>query len=283
MRDPRWQQSCEDTLGATAWYQSQPPAERSRIGLGLVALQTKRGVEFENVLSRGLLLFALDRSNQSPEFRYAYHELIEEAQHSLMFQEFVNRSGFDPQRLTGFYRHASDLTPRQARAFPELFFVYVLAGEVPIDQTQRALLRRGDALHPLQRRIMQIHVTEEARHVCFAHKYLATHLPRLSKLRRMQLQLMAPIITSQTARLMLRPPRAYTRQLGIPDAVMREVFKGAAYREFFANAVRPLCETYRDLGLLTVTNAPLYALLGLEPLQPSRKALPSSTTSLVTK
>jgi hypothetical protein len=283
VRDPRWQQSAEDALGGTAWYQSQPAAERARIGLGLIAYQTKRGIEFENVLSRGLLLFALDRANRSPEFRYAYHELIEEAQHSLMFQEFVNRSGFDPQRLSGFYRHASNLTPRQARAFPELFFLYVLAGEVPIDQTQRALLRRGDALHPLQRRIMQIHVTEEARHVCFAHKYLATHLPRLSRLRRLHLQLMAPIVTSQTARLMLRPPLSYTRQLGIPDSVMREVWRSAAYREFFANAVRPLCETHRELGLLTARNAPLYALLGLDAAQFSQKALPSTTTSLVTK
>jgi hypothetical protein len=283
VRDPRWQQTCEDPLGSTAWYQSQSAAERSRIGLALIAYQTKRGIEFENVLSRGLLLFALDRPNRSPDFRYAYHELIEEGQHSLMFQEFVNRSGFDPQRLTGFYRLASNLTPRQAHVFPELFFLYVLAGEVPIDQTQRALLRRGDALHPLHRRIMQIHVTEEARHVCFAHKYLATHLPELSAWRRWQLQLMAPIITQQTARLMLRPPRSFTRQLGIPDAVMREVWQSDAYRDFFTSAVKPLCETYRDIGLVTAANAPLFELLGLGALQPRKKALPSATTPMLAK
>ena len=57
---------------------------------------------------------------------------------------------------------------RLGRVFPKLFVVHVLAGEVPIDQTQRALLRKGAALHPLVRRIVRIHVTEEARHVCFA-------------------------------------------------------------------------------------------------------------------
>src|SRR3989454_8600620 len=40
-------------------------------------------------------LFPYTTLFRSPEFRYVYHEVIEEAQHSLMFQEFVNRSGFD--------------------------------------------------------------------------------------------------------------------------------------------------------------------------------------------
>src|SRR2546422_6411847 len=55
----------------------------------------KIGTQFENVLQRGLLEFAWTLANGAPEFRYVYHEVIEEGQHSLMFQEFVNRTGFD--------------------------------------------------------------------------------------------------------------------------------------------------------------------------------------------
>ena len=273
--DPRWQEASAEVFEHNAWYQSQPAATRSRIGLGLAAYQAKRGVEFENVLSRGLLGLAMQCPNRSPDFRYAYHELIEEGQHSLMFQEFVNRSGFDPQPLSGLYKLLANSTPRQAWVLPELFFVYVLAGEVPIDQTQRALLRRGDSLHPLQRRIMQIHVSEEARHVCFAQHYLAARVPRLSRVRRVQLQLLAPIIAAQTARLMLRPTRAYTRELGIPDRVMREVFRSQAYRAYFAAAVRPLCDTFHELGLVTRKNAALFPLLGLGAPQPRQKAVRS--------
>ncbi len=87
-------------LGATAWYRSQPQPVRARIGLHMVATFMKIGLEFEGVLKRGLLEFAANLPNGAPEFRYAYHEVIEEAQHSLMFQEFVNRTGFDTPGLT---------------------------------------------------------------------------------------------------------------------------------------------------------------------------------------
>src|SRR5262249_47979467 len=47
------------------------------------------GWQFESVLKRGLLEFALRLPDDAPEFRYCYHEVIEEAQHSLFFREFV--------------------------------------------------------------------------------------------------------------------------------------------------------------------------------------------------
>src|SRR5262249_11702238 len=92
--DPRWE-VFEDGLASTAWYRAQPQGVRSRLGLHMVATFMKIGVQFESVLKRGLLDFAARLPNGSAEFRYVYHEVIEEAQHSLMFQEFVNRAGFD--------------------------------------------------------------------------------------------------------------------------------------------------------------------------------------------
>ena len=97
------------------------------------------------MLKRGLLEFALALPNGAPEFRYAYHEVIEEAQHSLMFQEFVNRTGFDVPGLAVV--GAARVAPRRdriGRRFPALFFVFVLGGEDPIDHVQRtALLARA--------------------------------------------------------------------------------------------------------------------------------------------
>jgi hypothetical protein len=166
--DPRWELAADDVLGGSAWYRAQPLAVRARLGLHLVAHFMKIGLQFEGVLKRGLLAFAASLPNRSPEFRYVYHEIIEEAQHALMFQEFVNRSGFDLRGLTGVHRFLAGRVPRLATVFPELFFVFVLGGEDPIDHVQRRALRRDQPVHPLLRRIMQIHVTEEARHLCFA-------------------------------------------------------------------------------------------------------------------
>src|SRR5207237_1059341 len=101
-----------DVLGGSAWYRAQPLAVRARLGLHLVAHFMKIGLQFEGVLKRGLLAFAASLPNRSPEFRYVYHEIIEEAQHALMFQEFVNRSGFDLRGLTGVHRFLAGRLPR---------------------------------------------------------------------------------------------------------------------------------------------------------------------------
>src|SRR5436190_1289315 len=102
--DPRWELGPDDSLGGTAWYRAQPAGVRSRIGLHMYATFMKIGVEFESVLKRGLLEYAAKLPSGAPEFRYAYHEVIEEAQHSLMFQEFVNRTGLDIDGLAWWQR-----------------------------------------------------------------------------------------------------------------------------------------------------------------------------------
>src|SRR5690606_7156337 len=118
--DPRWELDNEVSLGATSWYRSQPQAIRARIGLHLFATFMKIGLQFESVLKRGLLEYAFKLPNGAPEFRYVYHEIIEESQHSLMFQEFVNRSGFDIPGLAGWQKVASRWVVRLGRTFPEL-------------------------------------------------------------------------------------------------------------------------------------------------------------------
>jgi hypothetical protein len=222
--DPRWQLEPEDMLGATAWYRAQAPGTRSRIGLHLIATSMKTGLAFESVLKRGLLEFAARLPNGAPEFRYVYHEVIEEAQHSLMFQEFVNRTGLDVPGLGWWDRLGARRVIGHARRFPALFFVFVLGGEDPIDHVQRTALRSDRPIHPLLRRIMQIHVTEEARHLCFARHYLRRHVPQLSRPARAVLAVGAPLILSQMARMMMRPSAHVVRTYGIPPAVLAEAY-----------------------------------------------------------
>ena len=88
------------------------------------------GWSFESILKRGMLEFVSALPDDAPEFRYAYHEIIEEAQHSLIFHEFVRRSGLEvrPPRLLGLGQHR---VPRLGRRFPELFFMLVSAARTP--------------------------------------------------------------------------------------------------------------------------------------------------------
>jgi len=262
--DPRWELSTDDVLGGTDWYRSQPQGVRARIGLHMMATFMKIGLQFEGVLKRGLLEFALNLPNGSPEFRYAYHELIEEAQHSLMFQEFVNRTGFDIPGLAWWQNLGSRQVIRFGRTFPELFFVFVLGGEDPIDHVQRNALRTERDIHPLLRRVMQIHVTEEARHLCFARHYLKAHVPRLGPVRRFILSRRAPFILAIMAQMMMRPSGQIVRTYGIPRAVIREAYtRNPLHRARTLEALRKVRDLLADLGLLTPRSARLWRVLGI--------------------
>lgn len=251
--DPRFELPVTDSLGATQWYRSLPQPARARLGLHMIATFIKNGTQFENILKRGLLEYAAELPDGDPEFRYLYHEVIEEAQHSLMFQEFVTRTGLEVEPLPGYARWFARGLPRLARRFPELFFVFVLGGEDPIDHLQRVEVLRGKRwAHPLVQRISQIHVIEEARHLSFARAYLRRNVPRLGLLRRHFIRLRAPIILGNMARLMLEPSAQIVREHRIPPAVFREAYRGnpahAHLRQECVAKTRALCT---ELGLLT--------------------------------
>jgi len=268
--DPRWELAADDVLGGSAWYRAQPLAVRARLGLHLVAHFMKIGLQFEGVLKRGLLAFAASLPNRSPEFRYVYHEIIEEAQHALMFQEFVNRSGFDLRGLTGVHRFLAGRVPRLATVFPELFFVFVLGGEDPIDHVQRRALRRDQPVHPLLRRIMQIHVTEEARHLCFARHYLKEHVPHLGRARRAALAVGAPVVLSVMAQLMMRPSPAIIRAYRIPRQVIDEVYvRNPRHRADTLEALDKVRTLASELGLITPRTRRLWQALGIWAGHPS--------------
>ena len=261
--DPRFELGADDPLGGTAWYRAQEPGVRSRIGLHHLASLMKSGAQFENVLQRGLLEFALTLPNGSPEFRYAYHEVIEEGHHSLMFQEFVNRTGFDVPGLPWWARLASRRVVTHARRFPALFYVCVLGGEDPIDHVPRTTLAADAELHPLVKRIMQIHVTEEARHICFARHYLRQQVPRLGSLARIGLAIGAPLVLGQMARLMLEISPSIAATYAIPRAVLREAYRSPEHRRATLaslDKVRALCD---ELGLVTPWTRPVWSAAGL--------------------
>ncbi len=271
--DPRFERPADHGIGRTAWYRTLPAERRARFGLHIALAQLRIGIDFESVLSRGLLELASVHQPGSPELRYAYHEVIEEAQHSLMFQEFIARAGLPVRGLEGLDRWGARRVPKLGRTFPELFFLHVLGGETPVDHAQKLELARRDELHPLLRRIMQIHVTEEARHISFAKSWLREHMPRTSRLRMLRLRIHAPFLLAVMARQMMEPPRWLLDLYGVPKAVRREAFHDdLEHRRRLAQGVRPLRELCAEIGILTPELVPLWRSLGL--VAPARLSLP---------
>jgi hypothetical protein len=260
--DPRWELMTDQGLGRTDWYRNLPQEERARVGLYRVVAAMKVGTQFENVLKRGLLDYASTLPNGAPEFRYLYHEVIEEAQHSLMFQEFVNRSGFDPPGLPWDMRLGSRFVVRLARWFPPLFFLFVLGGEDPIDYTQRQELKQhAGQNHPLLERIMRIHVTEEARHLSFARHFLRHEVPKLDPVRKAILSVATPLLLGEMARQMLLPSAEMAGHR-VPQEALAQADTDEA-RQFVRDSVAKVRRLCVDLGLVNPLAKRLWRAVGL--------------------
>ncbi|MFC7219116.1 diiron oxygenase [Streptomyces polyrhachis] len=268
--DPRWVLAEADALGRHPWYKAQPVELQARIGLMRYANIAKVGMQFENVLIRGVADYVYHLRNGNPEFRYLTHENTEECHHTQMFQEFVNRSGMDVGGAPGWFNKVARLLPLAGSLWPEVFFTGILAGEEPIDHAQKAVLRSGDVVHPLFRRIMQIHVAEEARHISFAHMFLTQRIPKLGRRRRAVLSVAFPIVMRTLADVIMIPDRKASEAMGIPRWVIKEVFWDSAdgeqmLRELFAD-VRLLAE---ETGLMNKTSRRVWKRLRIDG-RPSR-------------
>jgi hypothetical protein len=261
--DPRWILPEVDRLGCTKWYRSQPPEIQAQIGLWRVATAMKIGLQFENLLKRGLLNYAYRLPNGRPEFRYVYHETTEECHHGMMFQEFVNRTGMPIKGMPRALNTIAQVAPWIPLVSTELFFVFVLGGEDPIDYVQRKTLKAGDIKHPLEETIMRIHIAEEARHISFARHYLKHRVPNMPRVRRRLLGILTPIILGVMARIMLSPPGSMVRHFDIPKEVVREAYRNDAAREEIRNCVGKIRDLMTELDVVDRGNKQIWKAFGI--------------------
>lgn len=275
--DPRLRLPAIDPLAATDWYRSLSPDQQSTVALYRFASCMKVGWHFENLLQRGLLTYSFRQPNNSTSFRYLNHEIIEESQHTLMFQEFVNRSGLPVRGMPrGLAMLAELVVFRIVKLNPALFFVFVLGGEDPADHLQRSMLRDGIE-HPLVERIMRIHVTEEARHLSFARHSLKRDVPRMGRLRRFELAVATPVILGIMARLMLVPSVDLRRHCGLPKTVNRAAFATPHGRQFLRDSVAKTRELCVELGVVTRLGKLLWRAVGLWDRPTAAPAGPTTT------
>ncbi|MDQ4051112.1 MAG: diiron oxygenase [Actinomycetota bacterium] len=278
--DQRWVLPEADVLGRHAWYRGLPKDEQIRIGLYRQANITKVGLQFEQILIGGLMNYAFKLPNGSPEFRYSTHEATEECHHTQMFQEFVNRSGQDVPGGTRLFKMLAPVLPLAARIVPFGFFYGVLAGEEPIDHVQKTVLRAGEEMHPLLRRIMQIHVAEEARHIGFAHQYLEHTAPKLSRSERGVLSLAVPVIMRWLCNEILVPSSQAQRDMGIPADVARDIWFDSPesqkfLRDLFAD-VRMLAE---ETGMMNKASRRVWKAMKIDGRSSRYRSEPASAAA----
>ncbi|RPA65876.1 diiron oxygenase [Gordonia oryzae] len=279
--DPRWILSYDvDPIGRHPWYQALPQDKQIAIGMWRQANVAKVGLQFESILIRGLMQYSFALNNRDKRFRYTTHESKEECNHTLMFQELVNRIGMDVPGANRFYRRISMFVPLVSTIFPTVFFFGVLGGEEPIDHLQKDFLRTTDTLHPAMAAVMQLHVAEEARHISFAHHHLRETIPKKNRLQRFVLSLALPITMRLLLGAIMVPPRSFRHEFDVPDSVMREIFwRSAESKRVRRNVFGDVRMLGEQCGLMNPASRVLWRALGISGRSSRFRSEPVYTAS----
>ncbi|GAA4745803.1 AurF N-oxygenase family protein [Gordonia alkaliphila] len=205
------------------------------------------GIWFENLLNRALLVRLMRQDPAASTTHYALTEMGDECRHMTMFGKVIEHVGARAYPMRRWERGAMHLLPFTMRG--TLLWVITLVGEELFDALQRQI-KDDPELQPIVARLMQIHVTEESRHIGFARDGIVRRMPIRSRAETVLAAnlhgLAAPIF-----RLLFTNPEMYQRA-GLPNP--REVAAIArANPHFHASQITsfaPLAAFFRKTGLM---------------------------------
>lgn len=182
--------------------------------------------------------------------KYRLHELREEAGHSLMFLELMERSGLSiPYRRHSRLRLAN-LFGRYAPLESLGFWMATVIGEDIPDRLNRYIRHNSQQVCPTIVEMSTLHLIDEARHITYAREMVES---RLAWLRSWQRPLLRPLLR--------RLLRQFIDVFYYPDARLYELaglYPGTEWvvraranahrRQFMENCLHPTLEIFRQRG-----------------------------------
>lgn len=180
------------------------------------------------------------------------HEVREEAGHSLMFVELLQRSGYGGHGKAGLGTRVVDLLGGLLSSRSALFWAMVVIGEELPDQLNRRL-RRGveeETLSAVVYRIADIHTRDEARHCAFAREQCRQSAARCPAWKRALLSPAVSVALDLYARYVYFPMEAIYERAGLAPA---HLWRARAYanpnrRDQVAQMVRSTIEFLNRSG-----------------------------------
>jgi len=140
--------------------------------------------------SEGLFMARLVRAlrwQNSARLTYSLHQLREEAGHSLMFLEFLDRCGLPIPENPFFDQPLLTYGARRLRFGSLGFWVAAMFGEELPDRLNRLLRRHRARVNPVALSLSTLHIIDEARHAAHARDRVACRLEHTSRLKRLAL------------------------------------------------------------------------------------------------
>lgn len=246
------------SLYGTPIYEALTREEKIRLSLHEAAKAMATGIWFENILKHKFLDYLYNRDPHDANFRYMLHEIADECHHSIMFGEFIRRSGapFYPVR---WWARWGGILMKEAMPKPSVF-IGILAAEEIMDYFNRSAMNSPE-IHPTVRRISEIHVIEEARHISYARDYLVRELPNLPRTRRMRVALIAPVITGVIVSQIVSS-KVYSN-LGLPEEARQQALQSPHRKSVLQEAGAKVTDVLQELGVINPYTRTLWRATGL--------------------
>lgn len=234
------------TLYGTGLWESMTRDQQIELSRQELVNILSAGIWFENILNQALLRDMMHQNPTASTTHYKLTELGDETRHMVMFGKAIDRMGGVPVRPKRYQRVTINMLPKLFRG--SVLWGAALVGEEIFDALQRQILDDPD-LQPIVKRLMRIHVTEEARHIQFARAGLRQQVPVMPWWRRMFLSNLQGV-GGPFYRYLFTIPIVY-RRVGLDGRETRRVAR--ANPNFHANcrsAFAPLAAFFEEVGLM---------------------------------
>jgi hypothetical protein len=218
--------------------------------------------EFLNFIDAGLWLEgyfmeriarAMNRADLARyTLRYRLHELREEAGHSLMFLELMQRAGLPlpERRAPGRFRFAR-LFGRYAPMESTAFWMAAVIGEELPDRLNRFIREHAEGLCPVIVQMSTLHQIDEARHIRYARSRFERRLEAMPAWRRSLLAPLMRVLLRQFVEFFYYPGWALYELAGLkPGQRWAAAARTNPARTAFVNrCLEPTIASFARLGL----------------------------------
>ncbi len=234
------------TIYGTPEWEAMTRDEQRELSRQQLVNMLSAGIWFENILNQGILRSIMHTNPTAKSTQYMLTEMGDETRHMVMFGKAIDRVGGIPVRPSLLQRMVINALPFTFRG--PVLWTAALVGEEIFDALQRQILDDPD-LQPIVRRLMRIHVTEEARHIQFARDDLRKSVPAMPWYRKIVLANIHGV-GGPFYRMLFTLP-VYHHRAGLDGRRMQQVARANPHfqrkcRESFA----PLAAFFEEVGLM---------------------------------
>jgi hypothetical protein len=250
-RDCWWLPPAALALSGVAEFEALPLAVRQRVSQAEYAHLLNAGLWLESLFMARIATLAY-RSDDPAHRARLLHEVREEAGHSLMFLELLQRSGVDIGGERGIGRRTVDALARRLPVGSAVFWALVVIGEELPDRLNRRLQRGIEdvMLSSVVYRMARIHAQDEAAHAAYARLQCESAAQRASGVLRTAFTPALSVAIDLYTRYVYFPSSGVYRCAGLasPERWRALALHNPVRRRNAAEMLRPTLEFLRRCG-----------------------------------